>query len=359
MNGRERMQTILEKRTPDRMGLYEHFWPETLPGWIEQGYPADEEGKPRPPEEVFGYDLQGVGPGVDWQPRRGYREVVEESEDWELTRNGAGALMRTWKHKSGTPEHVDFEMTSRAYWDRVKEPLLELDPERVSDLEEYRKNREKVRAEGRLAICGAMFVFEYMRASMGDLCMFESMLSDPDWIRDFCRTYTDFQLRHYRYAFDKAGKPDAAFIYEDLGYTNGLWASPEVLAELVMEEGFGIVQQPAGEDAPAALAGRRLGRAILAARGLGDGLALGGDTFHEGGHVCLSPLFPWFFVHVVSVFAKSLIRYLQHSDFFSTVDGNQSWARRFLSASLRASRSEFLAMTRASPLSSSRAATPD
>jgi uroporphyrinogen decarboxylase len=234
MNGRERMQTILRKETPDRMGLFEHFWGETLPEWVKQGYPTDEAGNPRPPHEVFAYDLLGCGPGVDTAPRRGFREVVEESEDWELVRTGTGALLRLWKHKSGTPEHVGFELTTRERWDQVKKPLLEFDAERISNLEEYRNGREKTRADGRFATTHLLFVFEFLRGSLGDVCMLESMLCDPEWIHDVCRVVSDCMIRHLRYAFEQAGAPDGAFVYEDLGYTNGLWASPKIMSELVM-----------------------------------------------------------------------------------------------------------------------------
>ena len=33
MTPRETIRTLLDKKIPDRMGLYEHFWPETIPDY--------------------------------------------------------------------------------------------------------------------------------------------------------------------------------------------------------------------------------------------------------------------------------------------------------------------------------------
>ncbi|MFH1740398.1 MAG: uroporphyrinogen decarboxylase family protein [bacterium] len=56
---------------------------------------------------------------------------------------------------------------------------------------------------------------------------------EPDWIRDYCETYTEFFIRHFTYLFDQVGLPDGMFIYEDLGYSNGPFCSPKTYRELI------------------------------------------------------------------------------------------------------------------------------
>jgi uroporphyrinogen decarboxylase len=80
---------------------------------------------------------------------------------------------------------------------------------------------------------GHLGVWEILRSSLGDLCLFESLLVDPGWIRDFVDIYTAFFERHYALLFEDAGTPDGVWIYDDLGYRNGPFASPRVLGELV------------------------------------------------------------------------------------------------------------------------------
>jgi hypothetical protein len=33
--------------------------------------------------------------------------VLEETDEWEVKRNGSGAALKYWKHKMGTPKHID------------------------------------------------------------------------------------------------------------------------------------------------------------------------------------------------------------------------------------------------------------
>jgi uroporphyrinogen decarboxylase len=257
MNSKEVVDALLRKGKPERVGLMESPWGDTLAAWVQQGYPTHkvykevgekrwrEDGKqeevtvageyvePVPPWQHFGFDLVGVGPALDVMPLRGVSELIEENEEWEVRRNGAGAALKYWKHKSGTPEHIDFLMTSREVWERDYRPhLLELDPQRV-DLRAVRKNMANAAPYGVWMFFGQLFIWELMRQSMGDVTMYESLVLDPAWIHDYNRVYTDFYKRHYAYIFEQVGLPHGCWLYEDLGYKNGLFASPKVLRELI------------------------------------------------------------------------------------------------------------------------------
>jgi uroporphyrinogen decarboxylase len=240
-----------------RVGLVDSPWGDTLASWITQGYPthtvhkevgelvwredgkrveAEEAGEypePVPPWQHFGYDMAGVGPWFGQLPIHDYEELVDETDAWEVRRNGAGAALKYWKHKSGTPEHIDFRMTTREIWERDYRPLLlDLDPERVK-IEEMRRNFSEVREGGVWTHFGHMFIWELMRQSMGDITMYQSLILDPGWIRDYNEVYTAFYKTHFQYMFDEVGLPDGIWLYEDLGYKNGLFASPETLETLI------------------------------------------------------------------------------------------------------------------------------
>jgi uroporphyrinogen decarboxylase len=158
---------------------------------------------------------------------------VEETDEWTVRRNGAGAALKYWKHKSGTPEHIDFVMTDRETWERDYRPyLLELDPKRL-DLPKMLESKASATEAERWTHYGHMFVWELMRQSMGDVTMYQSLVLDPAWVHDYNRVYTDFYKAHFGYMIEKAGKPDGVWLYEDLGYKNGLFASPKVLSEVI------------------------------------------------------------------------------------------------------------------------------
>jgi uroporphyrinogen decarboxylase len=234
MNSREIIANLLSRSPPKQVGLHESFWEDTLRKWTGQGYPVDEEGKPVDAVLHFGLDLCGASGKFDIMPLRDVDEVVDESAEWVLKRNGAGAVLRWWKEKSGTPEHVDFTMTDRKVWEREYRPhLLEVDRGRI-DLDQGREFLKLRRDQGLWTYNGYMFLWELMRASMGDVTMFESLLTDPDWIHDFNRVYTDFYKAHLAIVLEEVGLPDGFWIFEDLGYRNGLYCSPKVLDELIL-----------------------------------------------------------------------------------------------------------------------------
>ena len=256
-DSREAIDAIIRCDRPlTRMGVFDYIWSETTDRWVEhEGYPVDADGKPVAPEEVFGFDMIGSGGWIQAFPKLGLDvgEVLDETDEWIVKRNGAGAAMKTWKTRSGTPEHVDFHMTSRAIWDAEYRPLLlEVDPARY-DIDGTRDKLRLRKEQGYWTYFGLMFVCEMMRSSMGDVCMLESMLLDPDWIRDYCRVYTDLYKGCYKAIFEQAGTPDGIWIYEDLGYRNGLFCSPSVLGELVIPFHAEIVEFFHSYDVPVIL----------------------------------------------------------------------------------------------------------
>ena len=262
---REVVDRLLRGKKAERVGLMDRHWLDTMSAWVQQGYPtrrvykevgeqrwrrsdgqwvdvtvAGDYEEPVPPWEHFDYDMVEVGPlpgtlsyPFDHWPIRGYDELVQESSEWEIRRNGAGAALKWWKHKSGTPEHMDFRMTTRDVWERDYRPhLLQLDVERIK-VNEIRRNHKEASDAEKWTHFGHVFVWETMRQSMGDVTMYESLLLDPDWIHDFNQVYTEFFKTHWVYVFEHVGVPDGIWVYEDLGYKNGLFASPKVLSELI------------------------------------------------------------------------------------------------------------------------------
>lgn len=229
MNSVERVKTLLNKKIPDRMGLYEHYWPETLNEcWPKQGYPKDVK-----PEIYFNYDLMNCGGWFNTEPFPGKKEIVEETEEWQVIVDGRGAKLKLWKKKSGAPEHIGFEVTSPAKWKKYREPLLETDINRLGDIQAIKDNIRTARREGKFVLFGNLFVFELMRATIGDENFLPALLLEPAWLHDFCSVYLDMFKRHYDLLFGETGVPDGFFIYEDFGYKNGLFCSPQTYKDII------------------------------------------------------------------------------------------------------------------------------
>jgi uroporphyrinogen decarboxylase len=230
------IQALYNSENPDRMGLRDSPWADTLEKWVTQGYPTKSDGEPASPAEHFGFDMIGVGGGFDWKAKQQEDIVVEENAEWKIVRDGNGAYFKWWQHKSGTPEHIDFTMTSRKVWEEEYKPHVvgsarkRATPEK---LETMRKSLASIRESNKWADGGFRGIWENMRAAFGDLALYENMLLDPDWIRDYCRTYTDLYTEEFKIIVEEVGKPDGIWFFDDLGYKESTFCAPELYEKLI------------------------------------------------------------------------------------------------------------------------------
>lgn len=232
MNVRENVRNLLQKKPFDRAGFHDHIWADTISRWMKEGYPS-RDGCPQSAEDHFGFDVEMFG-GIDPMPVRGCNEIIEETEAWVVQRNGAGAVRKEWKHRSGVPEHISFALTNRDIWDRKYRPhLFAIDRERING-EAISAAFRKAKKHELFLCCHNAFLWENMRGMLGDVCMLENMVLDPGWIHDYNRVYTDFYKSHYRLIFDEFGVPDGMSLSEDFAYNKGLLCSPRLLEELFL-----------------------------------------------------------------------------------------------------------------------------
>ena len=231
--GRQAVDNLLRKNGADFVPLYDSPWGGTIEKWVDQGMPTDENGNAVSSAEHFGFDMTGCGGWINTEAKPDASEVVEETDEWKIVRNGSGGLHKWWKNKAGTPEHIDFHMSSRKIWEEeYREHLLTNHRARLRDLDEARATFEKCKKGNRWMHYGGTFIWEPLRASLGDVNMFMALVDDPDWIHDFNRVYTDMNKACYKILFDEVGVPDGVWIYEDLGYRDRLFCSPQHMRDL-------------------------------------------------------------------------------------------------------------------------------
>jgi len=220
----------MNKNIAERMGLYEHYWSTTQKKWESQGLPKDVN-----LGEYFNYDIVSVdGAWFNTQSIVNQNILVEEDDERIVTINGWGAKLRNWKHKDGTPEHLDFELRDDTIWrEKYRENLLDVNTDRFIDLDQFQKNFDDEKETGKFVVYGNLLIFEIMRQSMGDVIMLQSMITDPKWIHDFCDVVMNMIIMHYQYLFENIGVPDGMFFYEDMGYTQAPFVSAEMQREFV------------------------------------------------------------------------------------------------------------------------------
>jgi uroporphyrinogen decarboxylase len=231
LTSRERISRILKHQPVDRIGSSESFWGGTHQAWTEQGHLAKGESL----EDHFGFDLR-----MDWcfnsvADLDFKDEIVEETEEHKLVRNGNGALLRWWKARDGTPEHVDFLVKDRATWEEHARPHLlnSANYRRRINFETFRTKRAEAQAKNLFFCWSGINVFELMHPLCGHINMLMGMALAPDWVKDMCTVYSDLTINLMEILFAGEGLPDGVFFYEDMGFKERPFMSPAMYKDII------------------------------------------------------------------------------------------------------------------------------
>lgn len=211
---KERVLNVLNREPVDLFACHDSLWPETVTKYTAEGHLKEGE------DVVAHFDTSIRSGGwlnstadLDFE-----KEILEETKETILACDGNGAVLRRWKNKSGTPEHVDFTVKDRGAWEeKIKPHLLSLDRRRIP-FEQYREQR-RLAAEDNRAFCwSGVAPFEQMHPVCGHEYMLMGMALDPDWVMNMVQTYADFTLMHQQVLFEEEGVPDFIWYYEDMGF---------------------------------------------------------------------------------------------------------------------------------------------
>ncbi|MHC4883444.1 MAG: uroporphyrinogen decarboxylase family protein [Planctomycetota bacterium] len=228
MTGKERIAKILKREPVDRIGLFEHFWGDTHEKWVAKGWiPEDADFG-----EHFGFDMASCWcfnnvAKLDFEP-----EVIEEDEETILVRDGNGALLRNHKLHASTPEHVDFLVKDRAGWEEHIKPFLKAEKARIN-FESYREAKARAEKNEQFFCWAGINVFEQMHPVCGHEYMLMGMAMNPEWIEEMVETYSQLNCDLMDILFEEEGEPDGIWYYEDMGFKERPFMSPDMYKELI------------------------------------------------------------------------------------------------------------------------------
>ena len=246
MTSRERVARTLARKPPDRVPLYDKFWFETERAWREQlGCPyvfrpqrskydwgaTSPETQSQTLWEIFDMDITEVA-WPDYRLRLIEPEILEETDEWILERDGNDAMLKWWKHKMGTPEHVGFGIDTPEKWAKVKH-LLTASRQRVRWDEFWPLYRRARDAERYICFC-TVEPFEMIKDVLGHEIMLKAMLRQPEWIHDIFDTYTRVAIQMLEIVEAEGMRCDGAFVYGDMAYNTGPFMSPQHFREFLV-----------------------------------------------------------------------------------------------------------------------------
>lgn len=225
----ERVKNVLDRQPVDELPYHESIWGETWKRWTEEGHVQEHEDA----GTHFGFSIRGGGwlnsvANLDFET-----EVLEETEETILSKNGNYASLRNHKQHSSTPEHVDFEVKDRENWEKLIKPhLLGLDERRIN-FENYRNEKQRAAEQQQFFCWNGVAPFEQMHPVCGHEYMCMGMALDPDWVKDMVMTFANLTIRHLEVLFEREGTPDGCFFFEDMGFKQRPFMSPDMYNEIM------------------------------------------------------------------------------------------------------------------------------
>jgi len=228
MTPRQRLQAAIKRQPTDRTPRHEHFWPETVDAWIEQGLPAGTELADL--DDVARSDMRGI-PGYD-RTLRLEEAVLEETDEYRVIRDGNGASKKFWKKHSGVPEfRGEFAVQTRQQWDSYKDRLL--DPTGRMDVAEQVRMSRELRDTGYFVYWGVVGFWESVRDILGPATLLLNVAAEPGWIREMIEHFEAQFLAMYEQLRSAGAYMDGLFIYDDLAYRNAMFMSPASYREII------------------------------------------------------------------------------------------------------------------------------
>ena len=226
---KQRWLIALNGEPVDLLACHDGLWADTTKKYVEEGKMVEEE------DTVLHFDTSMRGGGwlnsvadLDFEAK-----TLEETDETILKLDGNGAMLRTWKDKSGTPEHVDFTVTDRTGWEeKIRPHLTKVDRRRIP-FDGYRESKKKAAEEERAFCWSGVPPFEQMHPVCGHQYMLMGMALDPEWVKDMVQTYADMTIAHCEILFEEEGLPDFMWFYEDLGFKERPFMSPEMYREIL------------------------------------------------------------------------------------------------------------------------------
>ena len=225
MTTKERMGRMFDHKEADRVPITDSPWAGTLTRWKKEGMPADADWR-----DFFGIDkIETIR--VDISPRHEKR-VIEETDDYVINTTEWGVTLRNFKIQDSTPEFLHYKYNTPESWEEAKAEMT-VSPDRI-DWERLKTNYPLWKSEGRWIQAVFWFGFDVLHSHMaGTETVLMAMLENPDWFSDMVNTYLDRSIEHYDMIWNEGYHFDCMFWYDDMGYKNGPFFSPELYVELL------------------------------------------------------------------------------------------------------------------------------
>ena len=234
MNSKDRIKAILNFEEPDRVGMHDEFWLETIRRWKKEGgLPPDA------PEPLEGCDYKYIAPNyfdmdmafveIDPSPRL-ERKILSREQNSMIILDEWGQKRRSWMDaKDGAPQVIDNLIKTEEDWEKIEDrfqPTIDriVDPsyEHLRDL----KNSDKFIA---LLIYNP---WEWGWRILGFANLMRNIYRNPKFVKRMFQILVRFQLELMRIVIDE-DVIDGIWMWGDSAYNSGPFLPPEKYREFI------------------------------------------------------------------------------------------------------------------------------
>ncbi len=197
MNSKNRIQMLLSFEEPDRIGLADGCWEDTLLRWREEGLPAGVA-----PRDYFGFDFAHIFMDASLRlPER----LLEDTETYTVREDKHGFVAKQWRGKAGALGYLDHRIKSREDWEQLKyrlavgfggtsrihtvsyfQPFVEY-PSWTTIAAKF----QEMRQGGRFILLNVYGPWEATWRRHGFEASLIDMAADPGWMADMFRAHMD------------------------------------------------------------------------------------------------------------------------------------------------------------------------
>ncbi len=225
MTTRERMRRALTgEALPDRIPLCEiSVWPETAERWRNEGMPADV-------DPLRWLDMDVIGTVAFDCSLRLPTGTICEDEETITARDADGAVVRSWKTHTATPERVDYLLKTPDDWLKYRDRLTPT-PDRIPA--DYADTVARSHEQDFWLALTPYEPIWWGLMALGFEGGLPFMMDHPDTYEDMVAYQTRLSLSLIDQACAIA-KPDAMWYFSDLGYKDHMLFSPKLFRQRFM-----------------------------------------------------------------------------------------------------------------------------
>lgn len=226
LTSKERIIRTYKHQETDRIPMIDYAWNGTVRRWQNEGLPKDIYW-----DDYFGFDsIVRIQP--DNSPRFP-RKVIEKNDRYSIVTSNWGATMKTFNELDSTDEMLHYHYGDKANWEQAKKAMLTYHEDRIP-WDFIKDNYAKWKAEGRFMQLVLWFGFDVAHSHMiGTENFLMAMIEDPEWVTDVFETFYQSTIDLCQRILDAGYEFDGIFWYDDMGYKNTPFFSPQMYRELL------------------------------------------------------------------------------------------------------------------------------